>query len=176
MHACECTYISIQITYTYICILYNTNTQTYICILYTYIYIYIYIYMYIIHIHKHIYVYSTHTHICVYYTHEQFLSTPCCEVLDKIQNPSVFVSTCRFNCFWDRFTGSKRTGALILKKSKNARTRTKTCILVSSMISQKMLLAEVDFFQKSTFLYLGHFDEEQSKTNIEILLNNIEIY
>ena len=86
------------------------------------------------------------------------------------------MSTCRFNLFWDRCTGSKRTGALISKKSKNARTRKKRAFWFLQWFHKRCFFQRLISFKKNTFLYLGHFDEEQSKTNTEILLNNIEFY
>ena len=73
-----------------------------------------------------------------------------------------FYCMCIFTCFRDRCIDSKWTGASISKKSENARTRKKHAFSVFSMFSQKVLLPEVHFLQKDTFLYLGHFDKAVS--------------
>ena len=75
-----------------------------------------------------------------------------------------FYCMCIFTCFRDRCIDSKWTGASISKKSENARTRKKHAFWVFSMISQKVLLQDVHFLQKDTFLYLGHFDKAVSCT------------
>ena len=75
-----------------------------------------------------------------------------------------FYCMCIFTCFRDRCIDSKWTGASISKKSENARTRKKHAFWVFPMISQKVLLQDVHFLQKDTFLYLGHFDKAVSCT------------